>query len=165
MTRFGFAALIIGVAALPATAQTVQEQLARCQAMTDSLQRLNCYDAVNKATTAVPPVPAQAAPVSVPTPAPATTSLGADRLPQTAKIAPRQTNRIVSVIEKFDLDLRGHFILTLANGQVWKQIEGDTARATPRKSARYVTIERAIFGSYSLTFNDANRLYKVTRVQ
>jgi len=74
-------------------------------------------------------------------------------------------DRIESQLAAFDIDARGKFTVTLANGQVWKQLPGDDAVTRPRKSARSVIIERAIFSSYALTFNDSSQRYKVARVQ
>ena len=60
---------------------------------------------------------------------------------------------------------KGMFTVTLSNGQVWRQIESDDTIARPRKSARTVSIEHALFNSYNLTFNDAPQHYKVIRTQ
>ncbi len=102
-----------------------------------------------------------------PRPAAPAGGFGGERLPQVAAAAAQQrrTNGLVSDIVKFDINLRGKFVLTLANGQVWRQLDGDDAIARPRKSARTVTIEHAIFDSYALTFNDSPMRYKVSRVQ
>ena len=179
MTRIGIALLFVAGLSAPLLAQPLPQQLSKCLSISGTLQRLACYDAV--AHGAGLSAPARA-PVYVPTPAPsyapapayaappvtasaAPNAFGAERLPQTASAAPRQANRIVADIVQFGLDLRGRFTLTLSNGQVWRQIEGDDSRTKPRKAAHSVTIERAILGSYALTFNDSNRLYKVTRVQ
>jgi hypothetical protein len=176
---------VAGLLALTAAAeaQSLQQQMSKCLAMTGTLQRLACYDAVARgAGIAAAPVVRPAAPATAyaPGPAyapapyaapvqqayipPAPTGLGAERLPD-SPTSQRKPAKLVADIVRFDLDLRGKFTLTLSNGQVWKQIEGDTDLTKPRKSARTVTIEKAIFGSYSLTFNDSQHLYKVTRLQ
>jgi len=98
----------------------------------------------------------------MPAPAP---SFGGERLPQSEVSRRPASDRIVSELAGFDTNARGKFTVTLANGQVWKQLDGDDAVARPRKSARSVIIERAVFGSYALSFNDSSQRYKVSRVQ
>jgi hypothetical protein len=61
----------------------------------------------------------------------------------------------------------GRFIVFLDNGQVWQQVEGDTAKARFMKpaSANTVTITRAFMGSYALRLNDLNATFKVKRMK
>ena len=158
----------------PVCAQpALQTQLSRCLAIAEVLQRLSCYDGVARGAGATvstqPPIgavpTAPVAPAYVPPPVAATApSFGSERLQSQASRHPAQ-NRIVSALAGFDTNVRGKFTVTLVNGQVWKQLDGDDAIARPRKSARSVVIQRAIFGSYALTFNDSNQRYKVVRVQ
>jgi hypothetical protein len=171
MVRYSHALLALAMAAVPAAAQgSLQQQLSHCLGMTGTLQRLACYDGVAHgagltapAVQAMAPVaraPATYAPVE-PASAP---QFGSERLAPSPS-APKQANRIRVDVADVHLDLRGKFTVTLANGQVWRQIDGDDAIFKPRSSARSVTIEHAVFGSYALVFNDANARYKVTRVQ
>jgi hypothetical protein len=168
-TLVAFAAL----ATLPASAQpALQLQLSHCLAIPGVLQRLACYDGVARSTgvsvAAQPrtapaaPAPSTYSPRSVPAPAP---SFGGERLPQSEASRRAALDRIESQLAGFDINARGKFTVTLANGQVWKQVDGDDAVARPRKSARSVIIERALFSSYALTFNDSSQRYKVARVQ
>jgi hypothetical protein len=55
----------------------------------------------------------------------------------------------------------------LANGQVWRQLQGDADRARFRTNPKdnTVTISRGAFGSYSLTLNGSDKVFKVTRVK
>jgi hypothetical protein len=170
-----FAALAV-LATLPASAQpALQVQLSRCLAIPGVLQRLACYDGVARgagvsttpriASTA-PPLPASAPPVYVPRPVPApAASFGSERLAQSPATRAAALDRIESAVVGFDVNARGKFVVTLANGQIWKQIDGDDAVTRPRKSARSVIIERAVFSSYALTFNDSSQRFKVARVQ
>ena len=171
-------AAFAALATLPAAAQpALQVQLSRCLAIPGVLQRLACYDGVAHGagiSAAAPPRSASAAPalpappVYVPqlatVPAPAS-SFGSERLAQSEAARRPVQDRVVSEVVRFDTNARGKFILTLANGQVWKQVDGDDSIARPRKSARSVAIEHALFGSYALTFNDSSQRYKVARVQ
>jgi hypothetical protein len=170
-TLAAFAAL----ATLPASAQpALQFELSRCLAIPGVLQRLACYDGVARGTgvrvaaqprmaPALPaPAPPTYSPRPIPVPAP---GFGGERLPQSEASRRAAQDRIESPLAGFDLNIRGKFTVTLANGQVWKQLDGDDAVARPRKSARSVIIERALFSSYALTFNDSSQRYKVARVQ
>ena len=61
---------------------------------------------------------------------------------------------------------QGRFIVTLANGQVWQQIEGDVAHPQlSRKHPRNVTISRGLLGSYNLSFSDQTGRFKVERTR
>ena len=59
------------------------------------------------------------------------------------------------------------FTVTLDNGQVWRQIDGDTAMAPlkQRPSSYIVTIRQGIFGSYNLTIQGDGGLYRVNRIR
>lgn len=60
----------------------------------------------------------------------------------------------------------GHFTVTLANGQVWRQIPGDVGVARfKRKGGDVVTISRGALGSYNLVVEGRKALFKVNRVQ
>lgn len=173
-TKLSTLAALAVLAAVPASAQpALQLQLAHCLAVPGVLQRLACYDdVVRGAGIAAAPRTAPALPAPNTPPPPAYSArtarpsgFGAERLPQPEASRRAALNRIESRLTGFDIDARGKFTVTLANGQVWKQVEGDDAVARPRKSAHSVIIERAIFSSYALTFNDSSQRYKVARVQ
>ena len=61
----------------------------------------------------------------------------------------------------------GKFIVFLDNGQVWKQIQGDSDHAMFRHEAadNTVTISRGLLGSYNLSINDGSHVYKVSRLK
>jgi len=61
----------------------------------------------------------------------------------------------------------GQFIVFLANGQVWKQLQGEAERAHFRTNAadNTVVISRGFLGSYNLKLNGSDQLFKVTRVK
>jgi hypothetical protein len=175
----------------PAVTQApLSAQLANCLTIFGAVERLACYDRVARGITGPAAVPAQpysppppspvqgnfGARVPVPAPLPAAAPLpppagntasafGSERLPEAESGQPARLNRITAGIVNFTLDPHGKFILTLSNGQVWRQLESDDSIARPRKSARSVIIERALFSSYGLIFNDAPQRYKVIRVR
>jgi hypothetical protein len=69
-------------------------------------------------------------------------------------------------VTDISFDSRGHFTIGLANGQVWKEIEGDTVNVPLRKDRTHTaTVSRAILGSYSIRFDNPRGLFKVVRVQ
>lgn len=154
---------------LPASAQTMTSQLQACQAIADAQQRLACYDRISRGQPGVPMAPAApyapapyASPRAAPPPANYTNQFGEEDM---GAVTPTHRQRfIISDITDYKTDLRGKFIVTLTNGQTWKQIEGDMGTARPRRSARRVRIERGLLGSYNLTFNDMKPEFKVVRV-
>jgi hypothetical protein len=169
--KLGVLVAFAALATLPASAQpALQLQLSHCLAIAGVLQRLACYDGVARGvsvaaqprTAPAAPAPSTYSPRSIPAPAP---GFGGERLPQSEASRRAALDRIESQLAGFDINARGKFTVTLVNGQVWKQLDGDDAVARPRKSARSVIIERALFSSYALTFNDSSQRYKVARVQ
>ena len=179
-----FAALV--VFSVGAQAQSLSQQMARCVGVSGTLQRLACYDAaahdagLNAPRTAsaapqayvppafVPPAP-QAAPAYAPRPPGPTrqtaADFGAERV-EDNPAAPTRVSRIAAEVTNFHADPFGRFTVTLSNGQVWKQVEGDTtAVASYRKNTHSAVVARSFLGSYALKFNDSEKMYKVTRVQ
>lgn len=97
---------------------------------------------------------------------------GADKLPPPpSEIAPNaQPQELDSITENVsDVAFTpfGKFIIVLKNGQIWRQIEGDSEQAYFRKNAadNMVTISRGLLGSYNLKINDSVKLFKVTRLK
>ena len=76
-------------------------------------------------------------------------------------------DRISAAVSDYSVTPLGRFVVFLDNGQVWRQVDGDTGRAPFRRAAaeNKVSISRGAFGSYNLQLNDANALFKVTRVK
>ena len=145
-------------------------QLRQCSVIVGSVERLACYD--QSARRPVPaasqlsrrrtrylsvrPSPADPPRISAPTPC-----LRPHR--PRAAFDPRFDT---SQVTDFSFDVRGHFIVTLANGQIWRQIEGDTVNVPLRKDRTHTaTVSRAILGSYSIRFDNPRGLFKVLRVR
>ena len=58
----------------------------------------------------------------------------------------------------------GRFVVFLDNGQIWRQIEGDSDRAHFYKTQKnVVVIERGVMGSYDMHINGLSRGFKVRR--
>jgi hypothetical protein len=185
-----FLAITIGLAAAsPASAESLQSQLARCVRLTGLLQRLACYDGVVKDAGITAPVPArassanpyssgQAAPVPAPvmvapplasaapatSPPPAVSSFGSESLPR-ARMPPSGSARAITAgVVNLVFDGTGHFTVTLDNSQVWRQVAGDVSilRQTQISS---VHIVRSVFGSYDLSLPGLHASYRVVRIQ
>jgi len=155
------------------------------------MDRLACYDEVargvagNAATSRpVPPAPATPAnPAIAAAPAPApqaqpgfgynsnaparqTTpeTFGSENIQRPAPAGP--VDSITVAATGYSFTSQGRFIVTLANGQVWQQIEGDVAHPQlSRKHPRNVTISRGLLGSYNLSFSDQTGRFKVERTR
>jgi hypothetical protein len=195
--RFRLALALAAIAgAMPAHAappvQDLLEAMGRCAAIADDHARLACYDAVSprvKDALATPPsaLPANRPPTTEEqrswfgfdlgnlfgaSPAQQTTpqQFGSDRLPEVhAKedAAAAAVDSITAGVTEVSYTPFGKFIVFLDNGQVWRQIEGDSDHATFRRPAKVnkVTIDRGLIGSYNLMINDSAKTFKVTRVK
>ena len=121
----------------------------------------------------VPPAQlGMAPPAYVPAPAPPA---------QAAQPAPRPRRKVgffgnliglappvaVSRMASYSFEKGGGFLVTLDNGQQWRQteIEGGAPPWTKPASDYQVTIIQGAFGSYSLRTGDDPRLYKVAPVR
>jgi hypothetical protein len=99
---------------------------------------------------------------------------GSDKLPAppppppgTAPAQPPVIDSITAGVTDYAINPFGKFIVFLDNGQVWKQEQGDADRAQFRKNPKdnKVSISRGFIGSYNMTLNDSEKVYKVTRVK
>ena len=172
--------LFLLLGATGASAQdSLPAQLTACLPISGMLQRLACYDRVAHSIAPVsrsaplqrpaaspPPVAyappgAAAAPAVVPPPP---TGLGSERLPRTASAAPRRAQELIANVASVTYDARGRFTVTLDNGQVWRQLEGDTAVLQAPRNAS-VRISRGAIGSYDLNVVGRNATYRVLRLQ
>lgn len=190
---FALLAMSVPLSALGApAAQDILEAVGHCAGLADDHARLACYDAITprvKDALATPPaaLPGDRQPTAEEqrswfgfdlgnlfgtTPEQQTTParFGSDRLPEThAKEdqAAAAVDSITAGVTDVAYTPFGKFIVFLDNGQVWRQIEGDSDRAVFRKPAKNntVTIGRGFVGSYNLTLNDSERMYKVNRVK
>lgn len=174
----------------PAT-QDVLEAMGHCAGVADDHARLACYDALAprlRDALAAPPaalpgnrVPTAdeqrswfgfdlgslfgSAPAQQTTPA----QFGANTLPEThakEEQASAKVDSITAGVSDVAYTPFGKFIVFLDNGEVWRQIEGDSDHAIfPKARKTDVTIRRGFIGSYNLTIGDSDRMYKVTRVK
>jgi hypothetical protein len=61
----------------------------------------------------------------------------------------------------------GKAIFILDNGQIWRQLDGDSSEVNRRSSEgpMQVRIEKAVMGSYSLYIEGTKRMVKVRRLK
>jgi hypothetical protein len=96
---------------------------------------------------------------------------GAEALPQqrTASADPARPARLDELranVTAVAFNPNGRFTVTLDNGQIWKQLDGDTGTARfKNKGSDVVTISRGLLGSYNLVVEGRSALFKVKRVQ
>lgn len=193
LVAFALVALATAVPACAAPgAQDLLEAVGHCAGIADDHARLACYDSLTprvKDALAAPPasLPGNRAPTEEEqrswfgfdlgslfgaSPEQQTTpaQFGSDRLPEThakEETAAAAVDSITAGVTDVAYTPFGRFIVFLDNGQIWRQIEGDTDRAVFKKPAKNnkVTIDRGFIGSYNLTLNDSAKMYKVTRVK
>jgi hypothetical protein len=182
MTKRIASLLFVLVSATGASAQdSLSAQLTACLPISGMLQRLACYDRVAHSlgpaprsapvqrplasapppVAYVPPVAAAAPPVMAAAPP---TGLGSERLPRTASAVPRRAQELIANVASVTYDPRSRFTITLDNGQVWRQLEGDTTVLQGAQNAT-VRISRGALGSYDLNVVGRNATYRVLRLQ
>jgi hypothetical protein len=179
------AALVLSLAAAQAPVQAsssnpLAAQLKRCASLADASARLACYDALAgvAAPTAqaapspsaggsagkIPSSSAAAAPVAAPAApaAPNITDFGVRNGPLQAERDPVREKTMLAVVSAVGSRGRGELVVTLDNGQVWKQIQPSDY---PLKPGDHVEIDVAALGSYRLWTPSTRRATKVTRIQ
>jgi hypothetical protein len=157
-----FLFLIIGMPSSIAQG-SLPAQLSACLEIPGVLQRLACYDRVahGMGQVAAPRSALAEKPVARGAPQ---VGLGSERLPQIASAVPRRAQEMTAEVTGVSYDLRGRFTITLSNGQIWRQLEGDTA-VLRRSRISAVRISRGALGSYDLNVAGLNASYRVVRLQ
>jgi hypothetical protein len=162
-----------GTPADTATRDAVMSGAFRCNDFTDDRRWLDCYYSAAQPIRSLlglspaPQAPAQGGPV------PHTESKTEPKAPSPQFGLPQPDNtglagsvdHVVSRMKSFSFDRYGIFTVTLANGQVWRQISGDTEYAHWKEPATHyaVSISRGWFGSYNFQVRGIPGLYKVRR--
>ncbi len=87
------------------------------------------------------------------------------------KPPPETSEKVITSIEskvvEATLSLTGRLIVILENGQVWKQIDGDTSviRFLDEDPLTHVSIERGALGSYMMDIKGRPSAVKVRRIK
>jgi hypothetical protein len=180
--------MVVSFAAVLTTAQAsssnpLAAQIKRCASLADASARLACYDALagvaapsaamaqaapspsaGGSTGTPPSSSATAAPVAAPG-APAASNIadfGVRNGPLQAQRDPVREKTMFAVVSAVGSRGRGELVVTLDNGQVWRQIQPSDY---PLKPGDRVEIDVAALGSYRLWTPSTRRATKVTRVQ
>ena len=149
--------------------------MVKCSEIADSVERLKCFDAA---------VPRAKSALTAPTPQVKEKSLldwfGVARQPKPVtkpeefgkpepEPAPEEEiNELrATVVEFARTSRRMRALFVLDNGQVWRQLDGDTAdvRDPPPDTTMKVTIERGVLRSYNLMIDGRNGIIKVSRLK
>lgn len=139
-------------------------EAARCAALAEDRRWLDCfYAAANPVRAALSLAPLAAGPVIAHTGPPPPRRAERGFLPS---IFGQSTIEVQAHMVSYAFDLNRNFTITLDNGQVWRQISGDSGKAAWHKpAARYlVTITAGALGSHNLTVKDVPGMFKVRRV-
>jgi len=150
--------------------------IGRCGSIADDRTWLNCvYGAVQPMRKQLGLPPAPASQTNLVPAVSATPSLIAGTGVHSANQAKRRNgfvsylfggNVLVTAIPltSYRFDSHGWFTLTLANGQVWKQIDGSQLAHWDRPASQYTaTISKGAVGSFNLSINNESTHYKVRR--
>lgn len=110
---------------------------------------------------ATPPAPARAA-AAIPPAAPPVSTFGEENLPSQKRQPQEQSpEEMMAKITAVKADPYGAAIVTLDNGQVWRQTEGSPYRVA---IGAPVVIKKGVLGAYFLTGSGGGRTVKVKRV-
>lgn len=148
-------------------------EAARCAGVAEDRRWLDCfYAATNPVRAAVGLAPLGGAAVARALPPPP---------PEQQPVPPPRPQRVSSFLPGIFgatvIEARGHmvnysydgnrnFTVTLDNGQVWRQLDGDSSFSHWRRPAGsyLVTITNGAFGSHNLTVKDEPGVFKVKRL-
>jgi hypothetical protein len=130
--------------------------LVKCRSLTDAASRLACYDAIPVGAAVAVSAPVAAVAVSA---APA----AAQDFGLEAKKAEGPKSVESTIVGKFD-GWTPSSRIKLANGQVWRIIDGSEAVLAPMDNPK-VKIERNAFGTTFLQVEGSNNSAKVKRVE
>jgi translation initiation factor IF-1 len=156
-----------------APAEGLQRALDRCQGAHSADLRIACLEAElefaylgrqePRAAAARPESPGEPAPPEMA----AADRLGAAQVAaRTARRAPEDPGRMTARVEQAEVVPYRRLQVQLDNGQVWRQIQGDTQRITIR-GADPLTVEiwEARAGGYQMRLNELGRTIRVERLR
>jgi hypothetical protein len=151
---------------------TVRDQVLtgafRCNPVSNDRQWLDCYYAAAQPMRAILGLPA--APQTRPLPGQPVSAVAAPHPDRSFGLsAPPKfsdVGHVVSHMTDYKFDAHGIFTVTLANGQVWQQVAGDTtvARWKNAPDSYVVQISHGFLGSYNLQVKNQPGLFKVLRL-
>jgi hypothetical protein len=138
----------------------------RCYATENERTWLDCYyGAAAPMRAELGLAPAAQVAMAAPPPVPAQVSAAGDHFGVKA-MAPSRVNHVTAHMASYSFDRNHVFTVTLANGQTWHQVSGDTHHAhwTKPAEAYVVKITRGAFSSYNFQVEGSPEIYKVDRI-
>jgi hypothetical protein len=175
--------LVLLAAATPALAgprEDVYSASLRCSAITDDLSWLDCYYGAAQPMRSQLQLPAAPAAQTSLIPPPITAATARQQALAAAPSAPGPIGRTLGFLAGGDAVITnapvksyeagrqgGGFTVTLANGQVWNQTDGQPrfARWRDAPGAHKVTIWKGALNTFNLGFDDETDRYKVRRLK
>lgn len=158
------ASLLMASAAHGGAAETLIAAINNCAAMTDDGQRHSCYDQLPAlAKSLMPAAASESRAAAAPRPADGNgsgssswTLFGETAIP---------ADHITATVESFTYDY-GIFVVTLDNGQVWRQVAASSDLLPLSRSRKVqVIIWRDDFGRFVLKFEGYHTKYTVKRIK
>jgi hypothetical protein len=67
----------------------------------------------------------------------------------------------VSTLAAIQIGKQGAFVVTLQNGQVWRQVDTESGEKVRMRIGAKVTVKPGALGSYNLQTDDSSHVYKV----
>jgi hypothetical protein len=136
----------------------------RCTASSDDRQWLDCYYAAAQPMRVALGLPS--APQAATAPLPADVKVGSAFGMSPPPKFKDNPDRVFSRMASYAFDQHGIFTVTLANGQVWQQVAGDTTIAHWKKPAAdyAVQISHGFLDSYNFQVKNQPGLFKVIRL-
>ncbi len=121
-------------------------------------------DGAETSSVSAAPAPGQAAPADGDAIDPVASFGAEDLVPEDRE---QQLKELRAVATSISTDRRGKFIIELDNGQIWRQLSGDTKtlRVRPDKDVHEVIIKKRSLGAYALRLTSAKRSILVRRVR
>lgn len=169
------AALLLLTPAAFANTVDLKTQLLSCQQIANEEQRLSCFDQIVtqlEAQPAMPAVPEAAITRVVESPVIASSTPTAPAVPDKQQLAdkfglkkpnPEEViEEISSKVTAVELDLRKKLLITLENGQQWRQIDADHLQV---KVGDVCIVKRGAIGSFLLGLEGAKKRIRVRRVE
>jgi hypothetical protein len=150
--------------AVPGHAGDTWSDMQACRSLGDA-ERLACFDRVlarHDSKPVPPPAPVRPAEPAMAAAKPSA-DFGSERL-QKDDATPQQPESMTAKVAQVRWNAFKHFSVTLDNGQVWRQLDSDTAVARI-DSAATVKITRGFLDSYSLSVEGTWGIYKVKRIK
>lgn len=178
MKKLSIVALLLCAAASESQAESISDALKDCGRQQNSLKRLVCYDKVvqnldrysglDELMNVPAPLPAQAgsqAPSRTPyKPQPRVESAQPSTPSSDFGMENRRdaeaVDKIYGNITELKKGPRKRYILTLDNGQVWKQTDNETLSL---KVGQTVYVERGVLGAFYMSKDSVNRKIRVKR--